>query len=138
MCRCNKATFEAYNSSPQALVENGIVEFASYETTGCGISAVGSTGVRLKKSGNYLITVSATIGGTGNVSLQLFRDGVAIPYALATANSTGVATPQAISFTKLIKVNESCRCVDNATTLTVRNVGVDATVTDIIVDVIKQ
>ena len=134
---CKKTTFEAYNSTPQEVVANGILSFADYEASGCGIKAIGSTGIRISRSGKYLVLVSSTIGGTGNVSLQLFQDGTAVPYAYAMANSTGTTNPQAIMFQKIITVNESCRCVNNATTLTLRNVGVDATVEDVIVDVIR-
>lgn len=132
-----KATFEAYNSSPQELVTGGVSQFTGYDATGCSIKAIGSTGIKLNKSGKYLVLVSADVSGTGNIELQLYQDDVAIPYAQATATSTGATDLCNLAFQKVICVNDSCKCINNNTILTVVNTGVGSVVNNITVDVVK-
>lgn len=137
MCkRYQKSTLEAYNVSSQELEVNANVVFDSYVKTGCSIKPLGATSIQLKQ-GLYQVIVNASAGGTGTVTLQLYRNGVAIPNAIGSGISAGATNLVPISLGNIIDVRKSCECVDNTTILTIKNVGVASTVADINVDVVK-
>ena len=131
-----KSTLEAYSVVPQELAVNENVTFDGYNKTGCSIQPVGATGVRLGQ-GLYQIIVNASAGGTGTVTLQLFRNGIAIPNAIGSGISAGPTNLVPIGLGNIIDVKKSCACIDNTTVITIKNVGVEATMADINVDVVK-
>lgn len=136
-CNCyRKSTLEAYSVTAQELAVNENVAFDGYNKTGASIELMGNTSIRLAQ-GLYQIIVNASAGGTGTVSLQLFRNGVAIPNAIGSGISAGAANLVPLSLGNIIDVKGSCQCVDNTTILTIKNVGVEATMADINVDVVK-
>ena len=136
-CKCyQKSTLEAFNISSQELAVDANVEFDNYTQTGTSISPLGTTSIRLKP-GLYQIIVNASAGGTGTVTFQLYRNGVAIPNAIGSGISAGPTNLVPLSLGNIIDVKRSCQCVDNTTILTIKNVGVAATVADINVNVVK-
>lgn len=136
-CRMyQKSTLEVYNVSSQDLEVDQNVAFEGFNQTGESIELVGTTGIRLAP-GLYQIIVNASAGGTGTVTFQLFRNGVAIPNAIGSGISAGPTNLVPLSLGNIIDVRSSCRCVDNRTLLTIKNVGVAATVADINVDIVK-
>lgn len=64
----------------------------------------GSSNITINTPGYYNVTVdsSITIGTTGTVSVQLFADGVAIPDAIFTINSTA-GEYSAATFSTIVK-----------------------------------
>ena len=68
----------------------------------------------------------STSGTAGNMTIQLFNNGVAVPGAIATSYSGAVDQDENLSFSTIIRVLPSCRIVDNSVTLTVQNTGVEA------------
>lgn len=136
-CRMyQKSTLEVYNISSQELEVDQNVTFDGFNQTGESIELVGATGIRLAP-GLYQIIVNASAGGTGTVTLQIFRNGIAIPNAIGSGISAGAANLVPIGLGNIIDVRSSCRCVDNTTLLTIKNVGVAATMADINVDIVK-
>lgn len=136
-CKCyQKSTLEAFSITSQELAVNENVEFDGYNQTGTSIEPVGTTGVRLKP-GLYQIIVNASAGGTGTVTLQLYRNGVAIPNAIGSGISAGPTNLVPLSLGNIVDVKKSCKCIDNTTVLTIKNVGVAATMADINVDIVK-
>lgn len=137
---CNKcyqkSTLEAYSVVSQELAVDQSIEFDGFTQTGTSIKLAGNTGVRLAP-GLYQIIVNASAGGTGTVTLQLFRNGVAIPNAIGSGISAGPTNLVPLSLGNIIDVKRSCKCVDNTTLLTIKNVGVAATMADINVDIVK-
>lgn len=136
-CKCyQKSTLEAFSVSSQEVGVDANVEFDNYVQTGTSIRPFGTTSIRLKP-GLYQIIVNASAGGTGTVTFQLYRNGVAIPNAIGSGISAGPTNLVPLSLGNIVDVKKSCSCVDNTTILTIKNVGVAATVADINVDVVK-
>lgn len=138
-CNCfKKSSIEGYSTSPQTLATGQIIEYASFKQTGESLNEVGSTGIKIEKSGLYYISFDASAvesGTAGNVTVQLLQDGVPVPYAVATSYSSGVTDVVNLGFSTVIEVLGSCGCVVNRPTFTVENSGVDATysIADLIV-----
>ena len=98
---------------------------------GCTASLGAPATIDLNKAGVYVVSCNATITGgatAGDGSLQLYRNGVAQPFAKAEAT---LATDDLVSvgFETLIQVQENntrC-CITSPTSLQVIYEGVDAT-----------
>lgn len=136
---CNTSTLVAGNTSNQALVVNDIAVLNTSEKTGCHIQFDGGTSpIRLKSYGVYLVSVSATVLGTvaGEVTLQLLVNGS--PLSGASASATAVAgDTMNLAFTTIVPALY-CPCSSGGTqSIQVQLLGNDATITDINVAVVK-
>lgn len=138
------------NTTSQDVVASGIVDLGSTyrrycRKNECGVStfALNGDAISLQQSGVYKVTVSATFTApvAGDVTLQLYENGVAIPGALATETITTSTTEfRSVSFDIYVLV-DSANILGNWSTLTkdltVVNTGVASTITNIVVDVLK-
>ena len=140
-CNCyKKSTAKAVNVTPQALAVNGIVNYTQFDESGISIIESGNTGLKIVKPGLYLVSFSASVAsGTaaGTVTAQLMRNGTAEAGAVSSAYSASATVIESVSFTTVIEVLGSCGCINNTTTLTVANVGVDATYNNAELTVVK-
>lgn len=112
---------------------------------GCGTRVYDntSTGVTLNWNGIYRVT--ATLVGTateaGDVTVQLFSNGQAVPGAISTQTITTPDTEfRTFVIEKFILVNNAEVLGCNSTlaqTLTLENTGVGATFTNVTFDVVK-
>lgn len=144
--RCyQKSALDTYTNVSTTLVSGATLPLnVNYIHTGNSIShTAGSGTINLVKGGLYAISISATVaesGTAGNVSFQLYRNGIAVPAAIATVTSETTTDLETIGFTKLIRVDDVCCCAGNgqdAIPLTFINTGVGATYTNIQVTVVK-
>lgn len=107
---------------------------------GCSETMSGVSAINLNKCGVYKVTVDASAepGTAGLISLDLYRDGVAMPQAQTSATGTADAT-SALGFVTYVQVstNNSCRCCDHPVTIQVYNSGVDVTFLNVNVTVDK-
>ena len=108
--------------------------FRTFEFTGDSIS--------IQHPGMYLVTVTATFTApaAGDVTLQIYEDGVAVPGALTTETITTADTEtRTVSFDYTVLVN--CTRILNTTAvaknITVVNTGVEADFSNIVVNVLK-
>lgn len=138
------------NTTSQAVVTGGVVDLGStyrryIKKNSCGVNtfALNGDAIAIQQSGVYKVTVSATFTApaAGDVTLQLFENGVAIPGALATETITTATTEfRSVSFDVYVLV-DSISTLGNVSTLvedlTVVNTGDAATITNIVVDVLK-
>lgn len=132
-----------YTNSTQALAAQGIVLFNTTEIqTGCTAThEAGSGAINLNRPGFYMIHVNADILGTvaGLAQLQLFVNGVAYPGALAS-ETIAVGGTENVGFTAIVRVaNNTCPCntANNRTSITLRNTGVAASLTNVAMTVTK-
>lgn len=137
-----KSTLDAYTTTDTAVVVNGLLPLEQNSIlTGCSIKhAPGSSTITLAKPGLYLVAFNAdgsTSGTAGNLAVQLYQNGVAVPGAVSTVSSDTAADLETISFTKIILVKPSCCSIDNTAYLTFVNTGVASLYTNINVDVVK-
>lgn len=113
----SKSAIFTSNQSNQAFAANAVIPFGSViRRYGPSVQLDGSS-ILLCGSGYYdcECSFSAIPAAAGNVTIQLFQDGVAVPGA--TATGTGVAgSPLNLSFPCLVR---NCGCDCNST-LTLR------------------
>ena len=121
-----------YNTTAQNVVANGTITFTTDRIlTGCTVTRNGNT-FQLNKPGYYYVTFNAVAAATetvGDLTVELYNNGVAVPGAIATVTTTTAGNNDNYAFTTIIRVLPSCPMVNNAANLTIVNTGVDATYT---------
>lgn len=89
MANCNKLLYAA-NTSGATVASGGTVPFGT-TIRNCGqCIEVSGNGINIREVGWFEINISATLlaAATGNVTLSLYKDGVAIPGATAAVTAT--------------------------------------------------
>ena len=130
----------SYNTTNQAVVSNGTINFTTDRIlTGCTAVRNGET-FQLNKPGYYYVTFNAIAAATttvGELTIELYNNGVAVPGAIAGATTTTAGDNLDFAFTTIVRVPPSCCAVDNTARLTVVNTGVDATYVDVNLNITK-
>ena len=130
----------SYNTTSQAVTTNGTLTFTTDRIlTGCTATRNGAT-FQLNKPGYYYVTFNATASATDTVGLltvELYNNGVAVPGAEASTTTTVVGNVSNYAFSTIVRVPPSCCMVDNTARLTVVNTGVDATYTNVNINITK-
>ena len=134
----------------QTVLANGVIAIGDVYRRYCRKNSCGtrvydntSTGVTLNWNGIYKVTATLIGTGTeaGDVSVQLFSNGLAVPGAISTQTITTADTEfRTFVIDKFILVNNAeVLGVNNtlAQTLTLENTGVGATFTNVTFDVVK-
>lgn len=137
---CRRTIVKAKLTSQKSIAANTVISYDIFNQQGCSAEASGSTGITLKGEGTYLVMFNAAAaeGGTaGIITAQLQRDGVAVPSAYASEYSSATTDTINLAFSDIIEVKKSCNCVDNTTTLTVANTGINASYSNAYLKVIK-
>lgn len=134
----------SYTNTTLAALTNEALNFnINSVKTGCTVThSPSSTTFSLNKPGFYFVTfngVGAATGATvGNIVVQLQQNGVNVPGALASAESTTALTDvKNLSFSTIIQVKPSCCAVDNNVNLTFVNTGIPTTFSNINVVITK-
>ena len=130
----------SYNTTSQAIVSNGLLNFTTDRIlTGCTATRNGQT-FQLNKPGYYYVTFNAVAAATttvGELTVELYNNGVAVPGAEASYTTTTAGENANYAFSTIIRVLPSCPLVNNAANLTVVNTGVDATYTNVNINITK-
>lgn len=134
----------------QTVLANGVIAIGDVYRRYCRKNSCGtrvydntSTGVTLNWNGIYKVTATLVGTGTeaGDVTVQLFSNGIAVPSAISTQTITTPDTEfRTFVIDKFILVNNAeVLGVNNtlAQTLTLENTGVGATFTNVTFDVVK-
>ena len=111
--------------------EGSYVPFNSVSLSkGCSAVLGSASSIQLNKCGVYMVACSGSAsisGATGNVGIQMFKNGVAQPQA--QSSSTGEeGDTVSLGFTTLVQVkeNNTCCCCSSPTILEFQNTGADA------------
>lgn len=113
------------------VAQNSAIPFNSTFTKGGTVQQVGAGTFQFNKKGLYILHFDAVVAQSttaGNITVQMFKDGVAAPEAVTQASSTAATDIEAISFTTRVQVpfdNTDC-CNVAPTTVQLRNIGVPA------------
>ena len=130
----------SYNTTSQAIATNGLLNFTTDRIlTGCTATRDGQT-FQLNKPGYYYVTFNAVAAATttvGELTVELYNNGVAVPGAEASYTTTTAGDNSNYAFSTIIRVLPSCCVVNNAARLTVVNTGVDATYTNVNINITK-
>ena len=138
------------NTTTQSVASLGSIDLGSVyrrycKKNNCGIPTFSNTSnsVSIQQQGIYHITVTAVVTGdtAGNVTIQLLENGVVIPGAFSTETIT-TATTELRTFVidTYILVDNDCLLGRNTTlfkTITLQNTGVDATFSNVVVNIEK-
>lgn len=131
----------SYTNTSVAVASNAAIPFTNNRyVVGCGTShTAGSPTVTLRKTGYYLVNFSGVLSAasTGLLSAQLYNNGTAIPGAASSVTLDTAEDSKNISFSTIVRVLNSCACVDNTANLTVVNTGLASTYTDAEITVVR-
>ena len=124
-----------------AVDEDSFIPLQNVKTQkGCSASMSGVSTINLNKCGVYKITVdgSATPTTAGLMSIDLYKNGVALPEAQSSVTGTADAV-STMGFTTYVQVSSSnsCKCFDSPVSIQIFNSGVDATFLNVNVTVDK-
>nr|DAF58836.1 MAG TPA: BclA protein [Siphoviridae sp. ctxMM9] len=120
-----------YSSTEQTVNANGAILLTT-NGIDCRCDGIthsgGSSTITITKPGNYIIDVNcvATSATTGDLSFQLYNNGVAIPGAIATNNIATASNKANYAFTAAIRVLASCPVINNTAQLTIQNISANA------------
>lgn len=111
---------------------NSSIPFNNSFKKGCSIVQSGAASFQINRRGLYLISFDAsafTSAAAGNITIQMYKDGVPDPGGLTQAASTAAADIEALSFTTHVQVacDNNCDCGVAPVTIQIRNIGVPAT-----------
>ena len=133
----SKSAIYIANTSAQDVALNGIINLGTViRRFGPNIGLSGNA-VQIDGAGYYDIEASITAAPTaaGNVTVTVYKDGIAIPGATAS-QATGTANnPVNISISSLVR--EYCPCGDGLSNLTFVLTGTASSVTNVAVVVKK-
>jgi hypothetical protein len=131
----------SYTNTSQTLNTNDVLTFATNRTlNGCSVTHTEGTGTFvLKKPGYYYVFFngSGAAETAGNIVVQLLSNGVEVPGAVASGYSAANTNEETVSFSTIIKVLPSCACVNNTTTISLQNTGVETTFSNLNIVITK-
>lgn len=106
---------------------------------GCSTRQNDATRVNLLKPGVYRIIFNADVvaSAVDEVSVQLTRNGIAIPQAVAATTPASTTAVSHLSFATLVRVKEA-RCCSMMNFVSVLNTGVEATFNNVDLVVTKE
>lgn len=133
---------DTYSNSDQTVATDGIIIFNTNRVqTGCTATHAAGTGsISLNKPGFYLVHFNgdaAESGVAGDITVQLFKNGILVPGAEATEDSTAVTDIANLSFEAIIRVTPDCLSCGTSVSLTFVDTGVAAAFSNVEVVVTK-
>ena len=130
------ALYVANTSSQEVSVDGIIVPGTIVRRFGPNLGLAGNA-IQIAGAGYYEINASITVAPTteGEVTVTIFKDGVALQGA--TATETAAAAGDSVNLSISALVREFCSCCDGLTNLTFVLTGTASTVTNIAIVVEK-
>jgi hypothetical protein len=133
----SKSAIYTANTTAQNVAVNGLINPGTViRRFGCNVHLSGSS-INITGTGYYDVDLSMTAAPTaaGNVIVTMYKDGVAIPGATATASTSTANNPVNLSLSCLVR--EYCPCADDSSNLTFVLSGTAASVTNVAIVVEK-
>lgn len=128
----SKSAIYVANPNTQEVAADGLINLGSvYRRFGCNVHLATANSIRLDGAGYYDVDASFTIAPSaiGNVTVTLYKNGVAIPGATATEAATVANVPVNLSINCLIR--EFCSCAGDTSDITFVLTGEDSTVQNV-------
>lgn len=122
---------EIYSKNVEVAANAAIPLNVTAVNKGTSIVNNGAATLQFNKCGLYKVSVSASgiAGEAGDITIQLYKNGVAQAPAVATETAADTTSTHNLSFTTIVQVganNTNCPC-SSPTLVTVINSGVAAT-----------
>ena len=132
-----KSALYVANISTQTVAVDGVINPGTIiRRFGPNINLSGNA-IQISGPGYYEVNISVTAAPTeaGEVTITLFKDGVAIQGA--TATETGAAAGDLVNLSISTMIREFCSCCDGLSNLTLVLTGVNSNVTNVATTVEK-
>ena len=111
--------FEAYTTTTTTYNTDQPIVFTSPRYTDCRITMTSGTSFTINTPGRYVISFTG-VGSSGTAasqfSIQLYKNGVAVPAVRSALTSTVATDPHSLAFTTIVSALPSCCAVDNRDT----------------------
>lgn len=127
----SKSAIYTTNQSVQSVAINGIIAPGTViRRFGCNFNLSGNA-IRIAGEGYYEFNTSITLAPTteGEVTVTAYKDGVAIPGAIAS--ETAAAAGDLVNLSLDFILREGCPCCDSGSNITFVLTGTAASVTNI-------
>lgn len=123
---------ETYSQNITVLQNTAIPFNSTSIRKGCTAVKTDVNTIELNKSGIYMVSfdaVASTSTTSGNIVVQMSKNGTLEPQAITATTSTGTTDIESLSFVTLVQVSEdnSCNCCDSPVILKFLNTGIGAT-----------
>jgi len=129
------ASIFAITPTTAAVTAGGVLPLTTIARRQCGcVNQLGSDSIILERTGYYKVTATATFNApaAGDVTINLTKDGVAVPGITATETITTADTEvRSIAVSGIVRVN----CGSGAAVLQLVNAGVAINTSNISLDV---
>lgn len=110
----SKSVIQIINNTSQAIVENGTINLGSVVARFGPNLSMSNGALNIVGAGYYGIAVSATIlpSAEGQVTMELYQNGVSIKGASATINATSTTVPVTLTLPPtMVRINyNGCPC----------------------------
>jgi hypothetical protein len=133
----SRSAIYVVNPASQEVVADGVINLGTIvRRFGCNLQLMGN-GIRVTGPGYYSIDGSITLtpAAAGTVTVTAYKDGVAIPGAVASATVAAADTQVSLPLVGVIK--ENCVCCDDSSSVTFVLSGGDSTVTNVAIEIEK-
>jgi len=133
----SKSAIYTVNNTTQVVAVDGQINLGSViRRFGCNCH-LNNNAINITGSGYYDIDASFTIAPTadGEVTVTMYKDGIAVPGAVATETVAAAGDSANLSISSLVR--EFCPCCDNSSNLTFVLSGVESNVTNVAIVVEK-
>lgn len=108
--------FEAYNITNTTYTTNQPVAFTTTRYMDCRVRLNNNNTIHINTPGCYYVhfnAVGAASAANTEVTIQLYRNGVAVPGVVTTATTVAEANPQTLSMSTIVNVLPSCAAICN-------------------------
>lgn len=112
--------YEIYTTTSQTYTQNQPIIFTTPRSVDCRIRNNGNTSFTIGAPGVYVLTfhgVASSGTAGGQFTVQLYRNGAAVPGVVTTITSTAVGDAQTLSAQTMVSILPSCASINNATSL---------------------
>lgn len=125
----SKSALFVANTGAQTVAVGGTINLGAIIRRFGSCLSLNGNGVTISDVGYYDVSASVTAAPTaaGTVTVTLYRDGVAVPGATASATAAAAGNPVNLSIAALVR--QCCNC--SGTTLTLVLTGAAASVTNV-------
>lgn len=131
----------SYTNTSVVVNSNSAIPFNTNRyLTGCGFChSEGTPTFTISKPGYYLINFNSDLaaGSTGVLQAQLQVNGDLVPGAEASVTEGTADNVQNISFSTVVRILNSCNCIDNTASISVINEGLASTYTNAEISIIR-
>lgn len=132
---------DSYTNTSVAVASSSAIPFNTNRyITGCGTChTAGSPTITIKKPGYYLVNFNADLASasTGLLQAQLQVNGNLVSGARSSTTLATAGNTDALSFSTIVRVLNSCNCIDNTANISVINTGLASTYTNAEITIVR-